>query len=506
MNWPSSRTLRALFGIDARSLALFRIGIGVLLLTDLFIRVPDLAAMYTDDGMFPRGLIRHHYTGIWHWSFHFLSGGWAVQAVLFGMAGMLALALLAGFKTRWAVIGSWLMLLSVHHRVPPILSGADTLMRMLLFWAMFLPLGRAWSLDRWLAQRRGGRVLQTDQGTAFSISSAAILLQMGLMYLFSAIFKLNSDWLEGRALAGAFAHDFYATPIGASLLAYPRLLTVLTWGALLVEWAGPVLLFFPFQTARLRMVAVVVLAALHIGIGVCLAVGLFPTVALVGLTLFLPAEFWNSRVLRRVAWLRAADSQPQGSEPQVATEPHSLSHFTERLCGLAFAYVLLVNINSHPSRPLGWLSPEKWKPLAAGAGLRQRWGMFEEIPSKDGWFVLRGKLAGGSEIDLLRNGAEVNWHRPEWPAGMYPNPSWRKLFREMAYSDELGYQVFREPVAIYLYRTWNGRNGVEKQIVRLDFIFCMEVQDPGTGMRKVFAEPIVSVPPEGGDAPTAPSR
>jgi len=429
-----------------------------------------------------------------------------VQAVLFSIAGILALALLVGFKTRWVVVGSWLMLLSVHHRVPPILSGADTLMRMLLLWAMFLPLERAWSLDRFLAQRSGERALGTEEGPVVSVSSAAILLQMGLMYLFSAIFKLNSDWLEGKALAGAFAHDFYATPIGASLLAYPRLLTVLTWGALLVEWAGPVLLFFPLHTARLRMVAIVALGALHIGIGVCLAVGLFPAVGLVGLTLFLPAEFWNSRALKRLVRSRAADVRTQDGKPQVATEPRPLFHFTERLCGLAFIYVLLVNINSHPSRPLAWLSPEKWKPLAVGCGLRQRWGMFEGIPSKDGWFVLRGKLAGGAEVDLLRHGAEVNWNRPDWPVGMYPNQSWQKLFREMAYSDELGYQVFRQPVAMYLYRTWNGRNVAEKQIVRLDFIFCMEVQDASTGIRRIFAEQIVSVPPEEGDAPAAPVR
>src|SRR5687768_10592076 len=135
MTWQTSPTLRALFGIDPRSLALFRIGLGALLILDLLIRLPDLAAMYTDDGMFPRALIRHHYASVWHWSFHFLSGRWIVQAGLFFIAAMLALALLAGFKTRWAVIGSWLMLLSIHHRVPPILSGADTLLRMLLFWA-----------------------------------------------------------------------------------------------------------------------------------------------------------------------------------------------------------------------------------------------------------------------------------------------------------------------------------------------------------------------------------
>lgn len=44
-------TLQNLFGIDPRSLALFRMAMGALLLTDLAIRATDLKVMYTDDEM-----------------------------------------------------------------------------------------------------------------------------------------------------------------------------------------------------------------------------------------------------------------------------------------------------------------------------------------------------------------------------------------------------------------------------------------------------------------------
>ena len=143
----SKSGFRNLFAIDPRSLALFRIAMGLLLLADLAIRATDLNAMYTDDGMFSRAEICRRATTIWNWSFHFASGSWGFQATLFGLAAGLALALVVGFETRLATVGSWLMLLSLHHRVPPILSGAEILLRMLLFWAMFLPLGRVWSVD-----------------------------------------------------------------------------------------------------------------------------------------------------------------------------------------------------------------------------------------------------------------------------------------------------------------------------------------------------------------------
>src|SRR5262249_32796784 len=141
-----SSLLQNLFAIDLRSLALFRVLLALLLLADLAIRATDLNAMYTDDGMFPRAEISQRITTVWNWSFHFASGASWYQAILFGISGVLALALAAGFATRIATIGSWLMLVSIHHRVPAVLSGAEILLRMLLFWAMFLPLGATWSV------------------------------------------------------------------------------------------------------------------------------------------------------------------------------------------------------------------------------------------------------------------------------------------------------------------------------------------------------------------------
>src|SRR5262249_22733036 len=151
---------------------------GALILVDLVIRATDLNSMYTDEGMFSRIEICRRVASIWNWSFHFGSGSWGYQAMLFGIAAVLAIALVLGFETRLAAISSWLMLVSLHHRVPPILSGADILLRMLLFWATFLPLDRAWSLHSLLQKQRGGTKGQNDEGRVLSVASGAILLQM----------------------------------------------------------------------------------------------------------------------------------------------------------------------------------------------------------------------------------------------------------------------------------------------------------------------------------------
>ncbi len=428
--------------------------------------------MYTDQGMFPRAEICTRYTTIWFWSFHFASGSPAYQALLFSIAAILAFSLLIGFETRLATIGSWLLLVSLQHRVPPVVSGADILLRVLLFWSMFLPLGEVWSFDRSRAARRSGSPPGHD-ARVVSIGSAAILLQMAFLYFFSGIFKWNVVWLRGEAIAGILAHDFYASPLGAYLLRFPHLSIALSWVTLFLECSAPFLLFFPFRTASIRLTAISALAVMHLGIAIFLEVDLFSPVSMTGLMLFLPSEFWNSKLFARLARL----DRPAllTSEPKRPAIDQPLLHYVrEAFCLMLLLYVLALNINTLPSHPLAAMALEEWKPLATACALGQRWGMFEAVPSNSGWYVARANLTDGSEVDLLRHGAAVDWAKPQFPAGLYPNYRWRKLFREMAYYDDIGFQVFRVPVAQFLCRRWNGQNPSDKQITELEFVYCKE--------------------------------
>ncbi len=459
-----------MFAIDLRSLALFRIAMGFLLLADLAVRATDLRAMYTDTGMFPRAEIAYRITS-WNWSFHMWGGSWEYQAILFGLAAVLALALLVGFQTRLATIGSWLMLVSIHHRVPAILSGGELLLRMLLFWAMFLPLQRVWSLDEWRARRRGHIRGPNEGSPELSVASAAILLQLALMYFFSAIAKTNGQWLHGEALAGSLQNDFFASPRAAWLLSFPRLLTLLTWGTLLLEWLVPFLFFSPRANAPLRLVTIALLAAMHVGIAVFLEVGLFSFISLAGLSLFLPAAFWDCRVFARFRRSpETAITNPRFRVPSSKLVPWRQA--ARAASALALIYVLAVTLDSLPGHPLAPLSPDRWKALSRGLGLTQSLGMFGEIPSHDGWYVARAQLKDGSQVDLLRRGAPLDWRRPAHPTQMFPNLYWQKLFREMTYFDEQGFQVWRAPVAEYLCRNWNAHHPPEKRVEHFEFDFC----------------------------------
>jgi hypothetical protein len=283
---------------------------------------------------------------------------------------------------------------------------------------------------------------------------------MVLLYLCSAIFKTNGDWFQGRVIAGTLAHDLYAKPLGEHLLEFPATLQILTLGMFLLEWLAPILMLFPKRTGQARILAITGLILMHLGIELFMTVGLFSFISIAGLTLFLPGSFWDR--LSIAPFLNTAKT--------VLTPPQRLPRFINGIClGLLF-YVLMINtigLFARTSGPVGWAF------LNTAAGLGQKWNMFQGTPSKDGWYVAQAKLQDGSEVDLLRDGAPLSWDRPEFPAGIFPNHRWRKLFREMAYEDELGYQVFRRPVAQYLCKEWNRRSPQEKRVVEFDLIYCV---------------------------------
>src|SRR5947199_1983538 len=92
------RKVRELFGLDVRSLAVFRVGLALVLIGDLAIRATDLEAHYTDAGVLPRSALAPS----WVLAPHLLHGSAWFQALLFPVAGVAAGMLLVGYRTRAA--------------------------------------------------------------------------------------------------------------------------------------------------------------------------------------------------------------------------------------------------------------------------------------------------------------------------------------------------------------------------------------------------------------------
>ncbi|MEM6426933.1 MAG: HTTM domain-containing protein, partial [Cyanobacteria bacterium P01_D01_bin.128] len=298
---PLQSALGSRYGLDLRSLALLRIGLALIILTDLFRRSGDLTAHYSDAGVLPRSLLTQEYLTGGYWSLHALSGSPLFQGLLFVAAAIAAVFMLVGHKTRIATIVSWALLISLHNRNPALIFAADDVLRAVMFWAMWLPLGARFSLD----SAFNPRSLNLPQ-RVFSAATLALMVQQCSIYIFSALFKTSSPiwWPDGSAVYYSLSFDQYVTPIGRLFLNAPPVMTLFNHATLILEWLGPLLIFVPFRTSFFRTLAVVMFVGLHLGFGLTLNLGIFPFLSAFTWLAFIPTDTWQR-------WTKRAFKAPQ---------------------------------------------------------------------------------------------------------------------------------------------------------------------------------------------------
>lgn len=492
---PLTRKLRQLAGIDPRSLAAFRIGLATVLLADLGLRARDLAAHYSDAGVLPRQeLLAMARERVVPFSLHLASGSVAYQAVLFVLAAVAALALLVGYRSRSAAFVSWLFLLSLHSRNPVILSGGDNLLRVLLFWALFVPLGAAASLDRRWARspHPDGEPEVGPPGPIVSVGTFAVLFQVTLVYWTTAALKWHPAWIEnGTAVFHALHLDQLTTRFGQHLLAYPTLLRWSTFGTVALEIVGPLLAWSPLWTARLRVAMVAVFVGFHLlGLGLALALGIFPWVCAVAWIPFLPGVFWDrlgshpraralagglAGLVDRAAasrWGRRLRLVHPRRPPRIRPRP-----LVQALAAVLLVYVAVWNLRTIDFRRYEQVLPRSANPLAFTLRLDQHWNLFAPYPARDdGWYVMPGTLAGGREVDVL-TGRAPTFEKPELISATWGAQRWRKYMMNLW---EREHAAHRRTYGAWVCRRWNGRHRGADRLESFRMIFLLERSpDPG---------------------------
>src|SRR5262245_30301821 len=95
---------------DARPAALLGMGLGALVVSDIFERLRDVTAFYTDLGAFPRSAALGGHPILWRWSLFLLSGSRTFAIAIFLAFLPIAMSMMVGYRTRFAAIGSWVYL------------------------------------------------------------------------------------------------------------------------------------------------------------------------------------------------------------------------------------------------------------------------------------------------------------------------------------------------------------------------------------------------------------
>jgi hypothetical protein len=511
--------LHSAFGIDLRSLALFRIAVACVILLDLVVRARDLTAHYSDGGVLPRSaLVDTFAASPWHLSLHLMNGTTVVQALLFMLAAVCALLLLVGYRTQWMSIASWFLLISLHNRNEMVLHGGDITLRMLLFWGMFLPLGARFSLDGILASaqdvapgRESGTSIEDAAGSSFpttstrkadpsqnqlfSIATLAALLQVCFIYWFSYVLKSGGAWKNGTAVYYAFSFDQLTTPLGQTLLAYPNVMRQLTFLTAGLEAAGPCLALLPFFNGRIRLAMVITFIGFHAVLGLCLTLGIFPLACIAGWLLFVPGSVWDSlsrrcpgianrweACMQRVRTLRSrVEGQTRGHAPaaQRAEEPGRRDRWdsarawsAQGLAAFFLVYVFCWNLRTINFAEYSRLFPTNLNWIGDLTRVDQMWGMFAPYPSRDdGWYVIAARLADGTEVDLFRNRWPVTWDKPPRIAALYGNERRQKYLLNLWMASNSEHRRF---YADYRRRQWNSAHPPSWHIKSLRIYFMRE--------------------------------
>ncbi|QCR24238.1 HTTM domain-containing protein [Pontibacter sp. SGAir0037] len=479
--------LRKVFTVDLRALAFMRIWVAGIILTDLAIRSTDLEAHYSNTGVLPLHVLHRFAWNPYFFSLHSLSGLWQVQAVLFIVAAVFAVFLLVGYKTRLATVVSWTLLVSLQNRNTLISQGGDDLLRMLLFWAIFLPWGKFYSYDATKAKPEN----ELQSTNYFSAATVAYIMQIFLVYFCTALLKNSPEWnSEGTALYYALSLDQILMPGGELIYPYPELLRFLTLTTWYTELIIPFLLLIPFYNSFFRMVVVSVLLMFHIGISLTLFVGLFYLINIASVAGLLPPKVMDwidkrllasfrrpktgqfKRIFQRFKSPATVNFQLQIHRPLISAP------LKRQLRDVFVASVLLycfwwnltgAGVKNIPKLP----DNARW----AGYLLRvdQHWGMFSPVVFKDdGWYVLEGHTEDGKMLDLNQQGKEADYIKPASVMALFKNDRWRKYSENYLFVHN---SFMRPYYCNYLVRRWNESHP-DQPVKELQVVYMKEPSLP----------------------------
>jgi hypothetical protein len=477
---PSDRTpargrgrFLRLFEIDARSLAAFRISLGILLLCDVLKRSLSLEAHYTDAGMLPRRALFEFLPDPTIFQAYLWSGSTGYVAALFCLAGLLALMVTVGFHARLA---TWLYLwlqVSVRLRNPMACHTGDVYLTVITFFAAFLPYSHVLSLDRWLHPR-----MPRLPRAWLAWAGAAMLLQVAAFYVGAGLDKHHFEvWTSGEAVAWFSRLGMYTTDLGARLEDYPGLCRFATYFTLVLEIGGPIALFVPWGTPWIRIVVVALLIGFHLGIQAVVHIGLFELTSIAAALVYLPAEFWDRlERLRPAAWLkRRLAPFARADESAPFLRPNVVS---EVIAVLAISLVLYSNAWAATTRRAAPFPPGTVRAFLRSLELRQNWQIFSELDQPTlGWFLAIGRRSDGSLVNLWTGEPFAgNYARPANFANDFPNHNWRRVWNLVRFDS---YVDIRPHLADYLLRHWN-----EGHADQVEQVLILEVEE-GVGDKDV---------------------
>ena len=168
--------------------------------------------------------------------------------------------------------------------------GWSTVMPVLLFLLAISPARNAWSVDAWIAARRGRPLPMVAPRWTLR------LLQVHVMVVYiSASWHRFDDpgWINGEMVYAAVANSMYTRLPYLDPQPYKALFVVLTYATEVIEVVSPFFLWI----RRTRIPVAIGLILVHLGLELSATIGYWQFMMMALLWVFLPVS-WAERVLR----------------------------------------------------------------------------------------------------------------------------------------------------------------------------------------------------------------
>ena len=341
---------------------------------------------------------------------------------------------------------------------------------------MFLPLGASYSIDR--ARNNSREKIPTR---ILSMATAALLLQVALIYFCAAGHKLKSvEWVNGTAIFNSLNYDPLVKPFGSSLLPYRELMKFVNDAVLGIEWGGAILLFCPVFTTPVRLIAILGFILFQLALWLCFELGPLVGSMIVAMIPFVPTPAWDYFVRKLTSsrwkvdydwWSRFCKKiLLKRSRPFLTFYPMKVkpSLLNTALVAISFLYVVISNASSF----WNYRIPYTFSRFGGSMlWMNQDWTMFAPPPQSGGWNVIEGRQKNGISVDLFNEGKPLSWERPRLISKTFKSQLWRKYWMRII---EPGYEIPRAYYADYLCREWNTHRSGEDRLAEIE-LFQMQI-------------------------------
>jgi hypothetical protein len=235
---------------------------------------------------------------------------WIQSPGLLWTAHLAALVVFAmftlGLFSRVTSVLAWIITLSYCNRATGAWFGLDQINAFIAMYLMLGPCGAAYSLDRWLARRRG-QAIADQPAVGANIAIRLLQVHMCVIYLFGGIGKMRGEnWWDGSAIWMSFANLEYQSLDMTWLVRHRWLIALLTH--VTVFWET----FYCFLVWNriTRPICLLLAVGVHLGIGLCLGMWTFGLAMIIGNLAFVAPALVQDSVAGAARLLGRSTSLP----------------------------------------------------------------------------------------------------------------------------------------------------------------------------------------------------